>query len=42
MPGFQLVSDVEIRQEAKYQARLKLESEARAAITSGKKLYERP
>ena len=42
MPGFQLVSDIEIRQEAKYRARLKLESEARSAILSGKKMYERP
>jgi len=42
MPGFQLVSDIEIQQEAKYQARLKLEGQVRSAIISGQKSYESP
>jgi hypothetical protein len=40
MPGFQLVDQIEIDQEAKYQARLKFEVEMRAAITTGQKKYD--
>ena len=41
MPGFRLVSEIEIKQEAKYQAQLKAEADMRAAIASGTKQYER-
>jgi len=40
MPGFELVEQCEIDQEAKYQARLSLESAMRAAISTGQKKYE--
>ena len=40
MPGFCLVEEIEIRQEAKYQALLKQENEMRRAIADGKKLYQ--
>jgi hypothetical protein len=40
MPGFRLVSPVEIRQEAKYQTRLQIEAAMRRAIASGQRLYE--
>ncbi len=42
MPGFRLVSDIEIQQEAKYRARLQLEAQIRTAIISGQKKYEGP
>ena len=42
MPGFRLVDQREIVQEAKYQARLKRELEIRAAIARGEKIYEKP
>jgi hypothetical protein len=40
MPGFKLLSPIEIAQEAKYRARLKLEAEVRSAIVGGRKSYE--
>jgi hypothetical protein len=40
MPGFQLVDQIEIDQVTKYQGRLKLEAEMRAAITTGQKKYD--
>ena len=40
MPDFQLVDQTEIDQEAKYQARLLLEAQMRAAIAAGEKKYE--
>ncbi len=42
MSNFELYDPVEIAQEAKYQARLKLENEMRAAIAAGEKKYETP
>lgn len=42
MPGFKLVSRIELDQEAKYQARLKLEAQGQAAIAAGRKKYEQP
>ena len=41
MPGFELVSRIEIDQEAKYRARSKLEARVRSAIIAGRKSYER-
>ena len=41
MPNFQLVSQIEIDQEAKYQARLKAENEMRQSIVGRKRKYER-
>lgn len=40
MPGFQLIDQIEIDQEVKYQARLKLEAETRAAVVTGQKMYD--
>lgn len=40
MPGFELVDPIEIDQEAKYQARLKLEAQMRSAIAAGQKKYD--
>jgi len=40
MPGFQLVSPVEIEQQAKYQARLDIENAMRRSIVRGEKRYE--
>ena len=40
MPGFQLVSQIEIDQEAKYRIRLQIETEMRTAIVAGQKQYE--
>ena len=37
MPGFRLVSPIEIEQEAKYLSRLQVETQMRAAIAQGKK-----
>ena len=42
MPGFVLTDPIEIDQEAKYQARLQLEAEMRAAIATGEKKFEKP
>ncbi|HYW79974.1 MAG TPA: hypothetical protein VE890_10385, partial [Thermoguttaceae bacterium] len=42
MPGFKLVSPIEIAQEKKYEQRLDLEAKMRAAIASGQKYYEKP
>jgi len=42
MPNFQLASQVEIDQEAKYRVRLQVEAEMRAAIAAGGKKYEGP
>jgi len=42
MPNCRPQSPIEIEQEAKYQARLKTEAAARAAISAGEKHYERP
>ncbi len=42
MPNFQLVSQTEIDQEAKYQARLQAEASMRSAIASGEKKHEGP
>ena len=39
MPGFELVDQIEIDQEAKYQAQLKLEAQIRSAIVAGQKKY---
>jgi hypothetical protein len=41
MPGFQLVSEREIRQQAKYDALQQAEQRARQAIVRGEKEYER-
>lgn len=41
MPGFRLVGEIEIQQEAKYQARLQREAQTRAAIVHGGKSYEK-
>jgi len=40
MPGFELVDQIEIEQEAKYQARLQLETAMRQAIADGQRHYE--
>jgi len=40
MPGFELVDQIEIEQEAKYQARLQLETAMREAIANGRRRYE--
>jgi hypothetical protein len=40
MPGFELVDQIEIEQEAKYQARLQLETAMRQAIANGQRHYE--
>ena len=40
MPGFQLTSQVEIDQEAKYQARLEVEAAMRKSIARGEKQYD--
>ena len=40
MPGFELVEQIEIEQEAKYQARLQAETAMRQAIANGQRLYE--
>jgi len=40
MANFKLTSKTEISQEAKYQARLKVEAEMRSAISAGRKQYE--
>jgi hypothetical protein len=40
MPDFKLASQVEIDQQAKYEAQLKHESEMRSAITAGQKEYD--
>ncbi|HUT13949.1 MAG TPA: hypothetical protein VMY42_25895 [Thermoguttaceae bacterium] len=40
MPGFQLVDDVEIAQQAKYDAGRQFDAEVRAAIAAGEKKYE--
>ncbi len=40
MPGFRLVSDVEIAQEAKYRERLREEAARREAILAGQKQYD--
>ena len=40
MPNFKLVDQIEIDQEAKYQQRLKLEQQVRAAIAAGRKKYD--
>ncbi len=40
MPGFELVDEIEIEQEAKYQARLQLEAAMRQAIANGQRHYE--
>ena len=37
MPGFRLATPVEVAQEAKYQARVRLEAEVRSAIVRGEK-----
>jgi hypothetical protein len=42
MPGFRLVEQVEVEQEAKYQARLAIETTMRRAIAAGDKKYEQP
>jgi hypothetical protein len=42
MPNCQPLSPIEIEQEAKYQSRRKIEAAMRAAISAGKKHYERP
>jgi len=42
MPGFKPVEDIEIDQEAKYQALLKQENEMRRAIAAGQKKYVKP
>ena len=41
MPDFRLVSQQEINQQAKYEARVKLESDMRRAIAAGRKKYEK-
>ena len=41
MPGFRLASQIEIDQQAKYEARLKAEAQMRSAIAGGRKEYER-
>jgi len=41
MPGFQLKSPVELKQESRYQARLQAEETRRAAILEGRKVYDR-
>jgi len=40
MPNFKLTSKTEINQEAKYQARSKIETDMRSAISEGRKQYE--
>ena len=42
MPEFQLTSQIEIDQEAKYQARLDVEATMRQSILQGEKRYDRP
>ncbi len=42
MPDFQLASQTEIEQEAKYQARLDVEAAMRESILKGEKRYEAP
>jgi hypothetical protein len=42
MPNFQLVSQTEIDQEAKYRARLKAESAALRAIVRGERKHDAP
>ncbi len=42
MRGFELVEQVEVEQEAKYQARLEIENAMREAIAKGDKEYEQP
>ena len=41
MPRFELVDQTEIRQQVKYDERLRIESAMRAAIAKGKRQYER-
>ncbi len=40
-PGFQFVSEADLRREAKYEARRMIEARMRAAIGSGRKLYDK-
>jgi len=42
MPGFQLVEQIEIDQQQKYQAQLQMEAAMRHAIAGGQKKYEQP